>query len=162
MTPIQKRLIDLRRCLDKILEAPLESETSIKAQVTQSLILDKNGAEALAALSQDIDGNVFLIQAAQINAQVIRNSAKALRYLTKIEQLYAEQSVALDQALEELVNKGWKFGEIEKLVKEKCFKLALVNNKNIKAAAARQLGIKRTTLHEALDREGISLEDDEC
>ena len=54
MTPIRKKLIDLRGCIDKILEAPLESAASIKAEVVQSISMDKDAIEALGALSYTI------------------------------------------------------------------------------------------------------------
>jgi len=151
VTPIRKKLIDLRACLDKILEAPLETQTSIKAQVAQSLIMDKNGAEALAALSKDIDGNVFLVQSATINAQVIKQGAAALRTVTEIERLCYENGVSMDQVLEGLIKKGWRLPEIEKMVREKCFKI-MERKKLSGAESAKRLGIKRTTFVEQKKR----------
>lgn len=159
MTPIRKKLIDLRSCLDKILEAPIESSTNIKAQVTQSLVMDKDGAEALAALSRDIDGNVFLVQAAQINAQVIRHSAAALRHVTEIERCFLEDGNTLDNVLDDLLKKGWRLPEIEQMVRDKCFDIMERNIKFQRADGtlkiseiAKKLGLKRTTYSEQKKR----------
>ena len=157
MTPIRKKLIDLRGCIDKILEAPLESAASIKAEVVQSISMDKDAIEALGALSDKIDGNVFFVQAAQINAQVIKNSAAALRHLTDIERYCYENGVSLDQNLDDLLKKGWKLPQIEQLIRDKCFEIMERKVKNIegksnKAEVARRLGIKRTTYIESKKR----------
>ena len=150
MTPIRKKLIDLRGCIDKILEAPLESSASIKAEVVQSISMDKDAIEALGALSEKIDGNVFFVQAAQINAQVIKHSAAALRHLTDIEKYCYENGLSLDQVLDELLKKGWRLPQIEELVRDKCFeimehKVADEDGKVNKTEVAKRLGIKRTT-----------------
>ena len=157
MTPIRKKLIDLRGCIDKILEAPLESAASIKAEVVQSISMDKDAIEALGALSDKIDGNVFFVQAAQINAQVIKNSAAALRHLTDIERYCYENGVSLDQNLDDLLKKGWKLPQIEQLIRDKCFEIMERKVKNIegksnKAEVARRLGINRTTYIERKKR----------
>ena len=157
MTPIRKKLIDLRGCIDKILEAPLESATNIKAEVVQSISMDKDAIEALGALSERIDGNVFFVQAAQINAQVIKHSAAALRHLTEIERYCYENGLSLDQILDELIKKGWKLPQIEQLVRDKCYeiverKVTDDEGKQNHAEVARRLGIKRTTYVESRKR----------
>ena len=157
MTPIRKKLIDLRGCIDKILEAPLESATSIKAEVVQSISMDKDAIKALGALSEQIDGNVFFVQAAQINAQVIKHSAAALRHLTDIERYCYENGLSLDQNLDELLKKGWKLPQIEQLIRDKCYeiierKVKDVEGKINQAEVARQLGVKRTTYIESKKR----------
>ena len=151
MTPIRKKLIDLRECIDKILEAPLESSASIKAEVVQSISMDKDAIKALGALSEKIDGNVFFVQAAQINAAVIKHSAAALRHLTEIEKYCYENGVSLDQCLDDLIKKGWKLPEIEGMVRDKCFQIAERLEKS-KAATARRLGVGRTTYIEQKKR----------
>ena len=150
VTPIGKHIIDLRRCLDRILEAPLESASNVKAEILQTITMDESGAKALAALAKDIEGNVFIVQRAAINAQVVHNSAKALRYLNDIEREYAEDGASLDMALEKMMKKGWRYPEIQELVKDKCYKIAEEtcgknNGKVNKTKIAEKLGIGRTT-----------------
>ncbi len=149
LVPVKDSIDCLRACLNNILDNPCHSRNS---NITQSMIVDQEGADVLSKLSNSISGNVVLVQAAQINNQVVRNSAKALKYLNDIEMRHnSEQSRLtgdedmLEKALEQLLfRRLLELKEIDELVHRKCFEIVERRGRS-NAEKARRLGLKRTT-----------------
>jgi len=150
MNGITKKIADIKGTLRKILESPIES-TTIKAQVAQQISMDEH---AIRAMMENKDsGDIYIVQAAQINAQTIKHSAVALQQVDELNQLIRDGIGNLEEELGKLLNQGWKEPEILDRVKK--FNRAWVRDKvKTKKAQANRLGLKESTYKMQLGRNG--------
>lgn len=141
---IQRKIRDLRNCLYRIHEGSL-AKISSQTNIAQQMSIDEGTAEAF---TKNLKGNVFIVQAAQVNTQVISDSSKALQFLDGIADALQSGQDMLDMAIAKLIyNEGRTAAEIEQLVQKSTSDLAITNTKSV-TAAARLIGLKRTTFVE--------------
>lgn len=142
MTPLTKKLLDLDNCLHRLLEGPAETVKS-SAEVLQKMSL---GVDDIKSLAENRTGNIVinLIQAAQVNSQVVCEVSKAQRYLDDIKGYLSEAGDGIEYHLSKLIKSGWNLDAIESMVRRKCFEIAESTTETHNQTAKR-LGIKRTT-----------------
>lgn len=139
MTPIGKKLLDLRDCLYRILDNPVESAKQT-TNIAQQITVDDETLKGIA----ETRANVFIINSAQVNAQIISESGKALKYLDDIRTHFDEFGSGIDHYLSILIKNGWNLDAIESMVRRKCFEIA-EKTTNTQKQTAKKLGINRTT-----------------
>jgi DNA-binding NtrC family response regulator len=141
----------IRRGIYDMMNAPFKHDHT-QAQISQRL---RVGDKTLREIRSEEGQQVYIIQAAQINMQqtINEHGTHTLERLDQLRDLLLEQSAEgnIFQALLDKFNEGFTLAEVRDQVEKAYIMISLMNSPN-RTAAAKRIGLARTTLGEKLKR----------